>query len=132
MEIKKQIKPILFFILILFFATYQDFPLVNRFGEIARSPMVFVAPFMLVYIFSHKKIVFSKYLSYWISYVLYLTILSFICLYIVKTINGSIYVFYENLFIKTLKMLVYPTVGIRSEERRVGKECRSRLWSMYL
>lgn len=112
MEIKKQIKPILFLLLILFFATYQDFPLVNRFGEIARSPMVFVAPFMLVYIFSHKKIVLSKYLSYWISYVLYLTILSFICLYIVKTVNGSIYVFYENLFIKTLKMLVYPTVGI--------------------
>ena len=112
MEIKKQVFPILFFLMILFFATYQDFPLVNNFGEIARSPIVFVAPFMLVYILSHKKIVISKYLSYWISYILYLFVLSIACLYLVKIINGSIYVFYENLAIKTLKMLVYPIVGI--------------------
>jgi len=112
MEIKKQVFPILFFLMILFFATYQDFPLVNSFGEIARSPIVFVAPFMLVYILSHKQIVFSKYLSYWISYILYLLVLSMICLYLVKIINGSIFVFYENLVIKTLKMLVYPIVGI--------------------
>ncbi|WLD23667.1 hypothetical protein NU10_13310 [Flavobacterium dauae] len=112
MEIKKQVFPILFFLMILFFATYQDFPLVNNFGEIARSPIVFVAPFMLVYILSHKKIVISKYLSYWISYILYLFVLSIACLYLVKMINGSIYVFYENLAIKTLKMLVYPIVGI--------------------
>lgn len=112
MEIKKQVFPILFFLMILFFATYQDFPLVNNFGEIARSPIVFVAPFMLVYILSHKKIVISKYLSYWIGYILYLFVLSIACLYLVKIINGSIYVFYENLAIKTLKMLVYPIVGI--------------------
>lgn len=112
MEIKKQIIPILFFLMILFLATYQDFPLMNNFGEIARSPVVFLSPFMLIYILSHKKIIFSKYLSYWINYLLYLFFISIACLYIVKTINGSLEVFYENLFVKTLKMLVYPIVGI--------------------
>lgn len=112
MEIKKQILPIFFFLMILFLATYQDFPLMNNFGEIARSPVVFLSPFMLVYILSHKKIIFSKYLSYWISYLIYLFILSMACLYLIKIINGSLEVFYENLLIKTFKMLVYPIVGI--------------------
>lgn len=112
MEIKKQIVPILFFLMILFLATYQDFPLMNNFGEIARSPIVFFSPFMLIYIFSHKKIIFSKYLSYWITYLLYLFFISFACLYLIKYVNGSLEVFYENLFVKTLKMLVYPIVGI--------------------
>lgn len=112
MEIKKQIVPILFFLMILFLATYQDFPLMNNFGEIARSPIVFLSPFMLIYILSHKKIIFSKYLSYWISYLIYLFFLSIACLYLIKILNGSLEVFYENLVIKTLKMLVYPIVGI--------------------
>lgn len=112
MEIKKQIVPILFFLMILFLATYQDFPLMNNFGEIARSPIVFLSPFMLVYILSHKKVIFSKYLSYWISYIIYLFFLSMACLYLIKLINGSLDVFYENLAVKTLKMLVYPIVGI--------------------
>lgn len=112
MEIKKQIVPILFFLMILFLATYQDFPLMNNFGEIARSPVVFFSPFMLIYILSHKKIIFSKYLSYWISYLIYLFLLSIACLYVIKIINGSLEVFYENLVVKTLKMLVYPIVGI--------------------
>lgn len=112
MEIKKQIVPILFFLMILFLATYQDSPLMNNFGEIARSPVVFFSPFMLIYILSHKKIIFSKYLSYWISYLIYLFFLSMACLYLIKMLNGSLEVFYENLLIKTLKMLVYPIVGI--------------------
>lgn len=112
MEIKKQIVPILFFLMILFLATYQDSPLMNNFGEIARSPIVFFSPFMLIYILSHKKIIFSKYLSYWISYLIYLFFLSMACLYLIKILNGSLEVFYENLLIKTLKMLVYPIVGI--------------------
>lgn len=112
MEIRKQIAPILFFLIVLLFATYQDFPLMNTFGEIARSPIVFVAPFMLIYILAHKKIVLSKYLSYWILYVLYLIVLSAFCLYLIKNLNGSYFVFYENIVIKTLKMAAYPVVGI--------------------
>lgn len=112
MEIKKQIAPVLFFILLLFLATYQDFPLMNVFGEIARSPMVFCAPFMLLYILAHKKIIISKNLSYWIYYVLYVILLSFIYLIIVYYLNNSLEVFYENLIVKTLKMSVYPLVGI--------------------
>ena len=112
MEIKKQIIPILFFFMILLLATYQDFPLMNNFGEIARSPIVFFSPLMLIYILSHKKIIFSKYLSYWINYLIYLFFISLFCLYIIKELNGSLFVFYENLLIKTFKMLVYPVVGI--------------------
>lgn len=112
MEIKKQLIPILFFLIVLLLATYQDFPLMNSYGEIARSPIVFVSPFMLIYILSHKKIIMSKYLSYWITYLLYLIILSIACLYLIKNLNGSFFVFYENIVIKTIKMAIYPIVGI--------------------
>lgn len=112
MEIKNQLKYIFSFLVLLFLATYQDFPLMNVFGEIARSPVVFCSPFMLLYIFSHKKILLSKNLSYWIYYVLYVIFLSVIYLFVVYYLNDSIEVFYENLIVKTLKMSVYPIVGI--------------------
>lgn len=112
MEIKNQLKYIFSFLIVLFLATYQDFPMMNFFGEIARSPIVFCAPFMLIYILSHKKIIISKNLSYWIYYVLYVIFLSIVYLFIIYYLNDSIEVFYENLIVKTLKMSVYPIVGV--------------------
>lgn len=112
MEIRHQYKHIIFFVILLFLATYQDFPLMNTFGEIARSPMVFCAPFMLLYILSHQTIVLSKNLSYFIYYVCYVIAISIVYLGIVYYLNGSIEVFYENLIVKTLKMSSYPLVGI--------------------
>lgn len=112
MEIKNQYKYIFFFLMLLFLATYQDFPMMNVFGEIARSPVIFCTPFMLVYIFAHQRIIISKNLSYWIYYVLYVLLISIAYLVIVYYLNNSIEVFYENLIIKTLKMSAYPIVGI--------------------
>lgn len=112
MEIKYQLKYIFSFLILLFLATYQDFPLMNVFGEIARSPVIFFSPLMLLYIFSHQKIIVSKNLSYWMYYVLYIIAISIVYLGVVYYINDSMEVFYENLIIKTLKMSAYPIVGI--------------------
>ena len=38
--------------------------------------------------------------------------------------------FYKRLFLLALPVIVQNFINIRSEERRVGKECRSR-WSPY-
>lgn len=103
---------VVFMVVLLLLATYQDFPLVNTFGEIARSPIVFLTPFLLLYIFSHKEIIISKNLSYWLTYVVYLMIISVVALVVVNYVNSSLFVFYESLPIKTLKMLAYPIVGI--------------------
>ena len=93
---------------ILFLAIYQDFPLVTVFGEIARSPIIFVIPIMLIYLMSFKKIMVSKYMEYFIYYVLYLIIISLIFIPILYFLNGSLIFLKENVILKTIKMSVYP------------------------
>ena len=93
---------------ILFFAIYQDFPLVIVFGEIARSPIIFAIPLMLIYLMSFKKIMVSNYTKYFIYYVLYLMLISLVFIPILYFLNGSFIFLKENLILKTLKMSVYP------------------------
>jgi hypothetical protein len=93
---------------ILFLAIYQDFPLVTVFGEIARSPIIFVIPLMLVYLMSLKKIMVSNYTEYFIYYVLYLMLISLFFIPILYFLNGSLIFLKENLILKTIKMSVYP------------------------
>ena len=71
---KINIKTLLFFIVLLS-ALYQDFPLVNVFGEIARSPIVLLTIPMLIYIMMHQKLILSKYTRYFIYYIFYLIII---------------------------------------------------------
>ena len=97
---------IIFFILLL--AIYQDFPLVNVFGEIARSPIVFLIPPMLYYIFSFQKIKISKYTRYFIYYLFYLVLVTIIYLTIVFYLNGSFLILRENIIIKSIKLFTYP------------------------
>jgi hypothetical protein len=93
---------------ILFLAIYQDFPLVAVFGEIARSPIIFVIPLMLIYLMSLKKIMVSNYTEYFIYYVLYLMFISLVFIPILYFLNGSLIFLKENLILKTIKMSVYP------------------------
>lgn len=106
---KIKINTLLFFIVILL-AIYQDFPLVNTFGELARSPIVFITVPMLVYLLLQSKIVFSKYTLYYIYYIGYLGILSLLFLPLVYYYNESFVVLRENIVIKSIKLLTYPLV----------------------
>jgi hypothetical protein len=102
----------LFLFIILLFAVYQDFPLINYFGEIARTPIIFITPFFLLYFFKNKKIHISEYSKIFIFYILYLLLISIIYSIYIIIKNKSIYVFDENILIKNIKMLFYPTCAL--------------------
>lgn len=106
---KIKLNTLVFFVIILL-AIYQDFPLVNVFGEIARSPIVFIALPMLVYLVLQSKVVLSRYTQYYLLYVTYLILITLIFLPIVYFQNKSVLVLNENIVIKSIKLLAYPTV----------------------
>jgi hypothetical protein len=104
---KIKVKTVLFFI-VLILAIYQDFPLVNVFGEIARSPIIFLTIPMLLYVLGQQKLVLSKYTRYIIYYIIYLILISLVFLPIVYYLNGSFIVLRESILLKAIKLLVYP------------------------
>lgn len=104
---KIKIKTLLFFVVLLL-ALYQDFPLVNIFGEIARSPIIFLTIPMLIYILMHQKLILSKYTRYFMYYILYALIISLIFIPIVYYLNGSFLIIKENIILKAIKLFVYP------------------------
>jgi hypothetical protein len=98
--------------IIIFSMLYQDFPLVNIFGELARTPIIFLIPFFIAYIFSQKNIKFSPntvYLFILIS-ILFITSTIYGCIIFFKT--GSIEILGENIFFKALKMSMYPITAL--------------------
>jgi len=104
---KIKIKTLLFFVVLLL-ALYQDFPLVNIFGEIARSPIIFLTLPMLIYILMHEKLILSKYTRYFMYYILYALIISLIFIPIVYYLNGSFLIIKENIILKAIKLFIYP------------------------
>ena len=100
----------LFFILLM--VIYQDFPLVNIFGEIARSPIIFMVPFFILYFLWKKKIGISNYSKVFIIYIVYLIIISFLYSIFLIIKNKSLFVFDENILIKNIKMLSYPLCSL--------------------
>lgn len=98
---------VFFITLFLILTIYQDFPLINVFGEIARSPVFLMALPMLMYIFSFKKVLISKYLQYLIYYLIY--ILCITCLYLpcVMIYNESFSFLDQNLIVKAIKSSTY-------------------------
>lgn len=100
----------LFFVLLI--SIYQDFPLINYFGEIARTPVIFVTPFLLLYFLKNKKIYVSEYSKIFIIYILYLILIS--CIYTIFVVlkKQTIYIFDENILIKNIKMLIYPLCAL--------------------
>jgi len=101
----------IFLFIVLFSAIYQDFPLFNLFGEIARSPVVFLTPLMVVYLINLKKITVSNYSKLFILYFLYLLLISIIYTLFFYFRVGDIVLLNENIFLKSIKMLMYPAVG---------------------
>ncbi len=101
---------ILFFVLLM--AVYQDFPFVNYFGEIARSPIVFLTPFLVLYLFSEKKITLTDYTKNYGTYILYLVLVSLIYTTYILFKNKSIYVYDQNILVKNIKMVIYPLCSL--------------------
>lgn len=104
-------KAIILFLL-LFLVLYQDFPLVNYFGEIARSPIVFLSPFLLLYIFSQRRILITKEMRTFFYYIICLWVISIIYLFKVISLNGDAMVLGENIILKTIKMSIYPLIAL--------------------
>lgn len=97
--------------LIILLAHYQDFFAFKYFGEIAKSPMIFLTPFFLLHeVLSLKKnkTRISKYQSYLILYIFLLFFLSIVYLGIIYINRGTIVFFNENIIVKSIKFLVYP------------------------
>ena len=61
-------KQVFVYIIVLFAAIYQDFPLYNIIGEIGRSPILLLIPFMLLYLLSNKTIKLSNYVVHFLKY----------------------------------------------------------------
>jgi hypothetical protein len=101
----------IFLFIILLFTVYQDFPLKNVFGEIARSPIVFCLPIFGLYFVLNPKIKLSQYSKYFLLYILYIIVVTLIHLFFLIITNQEIYFLGENILIKAIKMAIYPLVA---------------------
>lgn len=106
-----KLKVVIIFIVLLA-SIYQDFPLVNVFGELARTPIVFLSIPMVIYLLFSGKIYISKYNSYLIMYLAYLAIISLFYVSYVIIHTDEVTFLGENLIVKAIKMGVYPLVII--------------------
>lgn len=100
------------YIIVLFAAIYQDFPLYKMIGEIGRSPILLLIPFMLLYLLSNKTIKFSNYVVHFLKYLFCVFGISIVFLIITYIHYGTVLILDENIILKTLKMGVYPMVII--------------------
>jgi len=108
---KNNITLIIIFILI-FLMLYQDLPLVNTFGELARSPIVFVCPFLLLYLLSFKKTTISFNSLSLLVYTIVIFFISILYAIIIYIKNDSLIVFNENIILKAIKMSMYPIIAL--------------------
>lgn len=100
-------------IFIVFMASiYQDFPLVNMLGELARTPVVFLSIPMGIYLLFSDKIYISKYNIYLILYLIYLGFISVFYLSFLILKEDTVMFLHENIIVKAVKMAVYPVVII--------------------
>lgn len=98
---------VFFIVLFLLLTIYQDFPLINVFGEIARSPIFLISVPMMIYIFSFKKVMVSKYMKYLIYYFAYLIFIAMVYLPFVLIHNQSFTFLDENIIVKAIKASIY-------------------------
>ncbi|UUV22430.1 hypothetical protein [Paenimyroides aestuarii] len=103
-------KQVIIYLIVFFAAIYQDFPLYNYVGEIGRSPIVLLSPFMLAYILSNKHIIVSKYVEAFIKFLLYCFLISVVFIAVTYIHYETFVILEENIILKTLKMSVYPIV----------------------
>ena len=96
-------KQVVIYIIILFAAIYQDFPLYNYIGEIGRSPIILLTPFMLAYIFSNKNVIVSKYVEAFIKFLLYCFLISTVFIAVTFIHYESLVILDENIILKRWK-----------------------------
>lgn len=97
------------FLLIL--TLYQDFPLVNRIGEIGRSPIIVLFPLFIfceiAMLSKYKKVMtVSKLQKYILAFIIYLSFISMFYI-LVQFMQGNYSFGTENLLGKAMKVLIY-------------------------
>jgi hypothetical protein len=98
---------VFFISIFLLFTIYQDCPLINVFGEIARTPIFLLSLPMLIYIFSFKDVMISKYMKYMVYYFMYLIAVAMIYLPAVMIYNQSFTILDQNILVKAIKTSIY-------------------------
>ena len=106
-----KISSIILFI-VLFSSVYQNFPLVERLGEIARSPIIFTVPLMLVVLFNNSKLFISKHTKQFGAYIMYLVLISILYTILFYIHLDSLHYLNENVLVKTIKMVLYPITSL--------------------
>ncbi|HLV50397.1 MAG TPA: hypothetical protein VKY44_00410 [Flavobacterium sp.] len=105
-------KQVFIYLIVLFAAIYQDFPLFNLIGEIGKSPMILLSPLMLVYILSNRTLKLSNYAIHFAKYILYCFLISLIFLAVTYIHYETFEILDEHIVRKMLKMSVYPIVAL--------------------
>lgn len=101
----------LFLFLVMLSCVYQDFPAINSYGEIARSPIVFLTPLMLLSLIFLQKLKFSFYSKCFLIYIYYLVFISIVFIGFFYIRVGAFSIFDENVILKTVKMLMYSIIS---------------------
>ena len=101
-----------FLFIVLLCCVYQDFPLVNIVGEVGRSPIILLTPFLFVYLTLKRSIRLSFYSRVYVSYITYLLIISSLYTVFVYVQNGTLSFLGENILVKNMKMAVYLIVSL--------------------
>ena len=101
----------LYLAFLLTLTVYQDFPLVNRIGEIGRSPVILLLPWFLLceiaMLAKYKKVTrATKLQKYLLAFILYLSFVS-LAYVLFQFLQGSYSFGSENLLVKAAKVLIY-------------------------
>lgn len=95
--------------LLLFLVTYQDFFLVNKIGEIGRSPIFLLLPFFIIGEILNikcKKINITKLQKYLFMYIIYVFCVGLIYVFI-YSLKGVYVYLNEDIFLKFVKGQMY-------------------------
>jgi hypothetical protein len=110
--LKKNVFILIYFTILLICTTYQDFNLVNKFGELARSPIFLFVPIFIFYEFFRLKsrtgnslsiTVLQKNLGFYFLTITFVGIIPILYYFL----NGQYVFLKENLFLKYIKGLAY-------------------------
>jgi hypothetical protein len=108
---KGQLLLALYLCILLVLTVYQDFPLVNKIGEIGRSPIIVLFPLFIfcevAMLAKYKRVMLTtKLQKYLFAFILYLCFVS-IGYVLIEFMQGSYHFGSENLFGKAVKVLIY-------------------------
>ncbi|MCL6458418.1 MAG: hypothetical protein K6T85_10475, partial [Gorillibacterium sp.] len=108
---KKQVFLALYLSILLVLTFYQDFPLVNRIGEIGRSPIILLFPLFIfceiAMLSKYKQVMYgSKLQKYLSAFIVYLSLISLVYL-LIQFMQGTYNLGSENLLVKSVKVMIY-------------------------